>query len=56
MDKIELEATPIPADEELELLEADQTALEDNDEPDVWASLFAALDRAIEAHKLTPVK
>lgn len=49
---IQLPATPIPADEELELLEADKTALEDNDEQDAWVLLFAALDRAIEAHKL----
>ena len=48
---IQLNSTPIPADEAVELMKSDKAALENTDKPDVWAILFAALDRAIEAHK-----
>ncbi|MBT0668415.1 hypothetical protein HT136_08535 [Novosphingobium profundi] len=51
----ELTATPIPADELQDILDADVEALLNNENElefqDAWAILFAAIDRALDAHK-----
>lgn len=51
----ELKSTPIPADELQELLDSDVAALMANkaelEAKDAWSILFAAIDRAIDAHK-----
>lgn len=42
---MELQATPIPAEEKLATMTADRDAVED-----VWEELFRLIERAIEAH------
>lgn len=46
----ELPAAPMPVEEVVDIMSTDLATLSES-KPDFWAIMFAALDRAIEAHK-----